>query len=107
VSPPGLGLAREIGSFWDEAHALASMGRCALAVGRIAGAEAGLGQAQDIFQRIGAAEAPGVAAELRALTEALSTTRVASSTSGHQRFGGPLAASAISASGTLPGDCNL
>ena len=33
-------------------------------------AEAGLRQAQEIFQRIGAAEAVGVAAELDALTEA-------------------------------------
>jgi hypothetical protein len=42
-------------------------GRCALAA---ADAKDGLRQALDIFQRIGAAEAVGVASELDALTEA-------------------------------------
>ncbi len=65
-----LELAREIDSFWDEAHALAGLGRCALAAGRTADAAAGLRQAQEIFQRIGAAETTGVAAELDALTGA-------------------------------------
>ena len=64
-----LDLAREIGSSWDEACALAGLARCALAAGRTADAEAGLQQAQEIFQRIGAAEATSVAAELDALTE--------------------------------------
>ena len=63
-----LGLAREIGLPWEEAHALAGLGRCALAAGRTADAEAGLRQAREIFQRIGAAEASGVSAELDALT---------------------------------------
>jgi hypothetical protein len=42
--------------------------RCALAAGRTAGAQAGLRQAREIFQRIGAAEAADVSAELDALT---------------------------------------
>ncbi len=49
---------------------LAGLGRCALAAGRTADAQAGLRQALEIFQRIGAAEANGVAAELGALTAA-------------------------------------
>jgi tetratricopeptide (TPR) repeat protein len=63
-----LDLAREIDSSWDEAHALAGLGRCALAAGRTANARADLWQAWEIFQRTGAAEAVGVAAELDALT---------------------------------------
>jgi hypothetical protein len=51
----------------DEAQALASPGRCALAAGRAADAEAGLQQAREIFHRIGAAEASGVSAELDVL----------------------------------------
>ncbi len=62
-----LNLAREIDSSWDEAQALAGLGRCALTMGRIADALAGLQQAQEIFQRIGAAEAADLAAELAAL----------------------------------------
>jgi hypothetical protein len=50
-----------------EAHALAGLGRCALGAGRPAEAEGTLRQALEIFQRIGAAEAAGVAAELDAL----------------------------------------
>jgi len=65
-----LDLAQEIDSSWDEAHALAGLGRCALAADRVADAEASLRQAWEIFQRIGAAEATGVAAELDALAEA-------------------------------------
>jgi tetratricopeptide (TPR) repeat protein/transcriptional regulator with XRE-family HTH domain len=65
-----LDLAREIDSFWNEAHALAGLGRCALAAGRTDDAADGLRQAQQIFDRIGAAEAAGVAAELDALTAA-------------------------------------
>jgi len=64
-----MALARAIGSPWDEAHALAGLGRCALAVGRTAEAEDKLLQALEIFQRIGAAEVADVAAELDALTE--------------------------------------
>src|SRR6185312_11983230 len=63
-----LGLAREIGSSWDEGHALAGLGRCALAEGDLSGAAAGLRQARDIFAGIGAAETAGLAAELTALT---------------------------------------
>jgi tetratricopeptide (TPR) repeat protein len=63
-----LDLAREIDSSRDEACALAGLGRCALAAGRTADAVAGLRQAREIFQRIGAAEATGVVAELDALT---------------------------------------
>ncbi len=63
-----LELAREIDSSWDEAHALAGLGRCAQAAGNIPDAADGLRQALQIFQRIGAAETSGVAAELDALT---------------------------------------
>ena len=66
-----LDLAREIGSPWDEANGLAGLGRCALAAGHTAAGEAGLRQAHEIFQRIRAAEATGVAAELDALTRAI------------------------------------
>lgn len=64
-----LDLSRQIGTAWDEAHALAGLGRCALAVGHTATAEDMLRQALEIFQRIGAAEAAEVSAELQALTE--------------------------------------
>jgi len=63
-----LDLARQIGSPSDEAHALAGLGRCALTAGRTAEAEAGLRHALAIFQRIGAAEAADVFAELDALS---------------------------------------
>jgi hypothetical protein len=56
-----------IGSAWDEAHALAGLGRCA-APDEPSQAEALLRQAYVIFQRIGAAEAPAVLAELNVLT---------------------------------------
>jgi len=62
-----LDLAREITSPWDEAQALAGLGRCALAAGRAADAVAGLRQAREIFERIGAAEVTAVAAELDGL----------------------------------------
>ena len=62
-----LDLAREIGSSWDEAQALAGLGRCALAAGHTSDAQSRLRQAKAIFQRLGAAEAPGVGAELDAI----------------------------------------
>jgi tetratricopeptide (TPR) repeat protein/transcriptional regulator with XRE-family HTH domain len=65
-----LELARAIATSWDEAHALAGLGRCALAVGHATQAEVLLRQALEIFQRIGAAEAADVSAELEALTGA-------------------------------------
>jgi tetratricopeptide (TPR) repeat protein len=65
-----LDLARAIASSWDEAHALAGLGRCALAAGRAAQAGDLLRQALEIFQRIGAAEAPELLAELDALVGA-------------------------------------
>jgi tetratricopeptide (TPR) repeat protein len=67
-----LELARAFASSWDEAHALAGLGRCALAVGHAAKAADMLRQALEIFQRIGAAEAAEVSAELEALTAARS-----------------------------------
>jgi tetratricopeptide (TPR) repeat protein len=63
-----LDLAREIASPWDEAEALAGLARCALAADRAADAIAGLRQAREIFERIGAAAATAVAAELDSLT---------------------------------------
>lgn len=63
-----LEVARSIASPWDEAHALAGLGRCATATGNPAHAEALLRQALEIFQRTSAADAPGLLAELNALT---------------------------------------
>jgi Flp pilus assembly protein TadD len=63
-----LDIAKKSGSIRDEACALAGLGRCALAAGRTADAITALRQAQEIFQRIGAAEAPDLFAELDALT---------------------------------------
>jgi hypothetical protein len=63
-----LDLARAIASSWDEAHALAGLGRCALAAGHATQAAALLHQALEIFSRIGAAEAPDLRAGLDALT---------------------------------------
>jgi len=65
-----LDLARAIASPWDEAHALAGLGRCAIAAGRTAGAEESLQQGHEIFRRIGAAEAIDIADQLDALTSA-------------------------------------
>ncbi|HEV3290704.1 MAG TPA: tetratricopeptide repeat protein [Streptosporangiaceae bacterium] len=62
-----LTLSREIASPRDEACALAGLGRCALALGGTSDAAENLRQARDLFQRIGAAEAAGVAAELDTL----------------------------------------
>jgi transcriptional regulator with XRE-family HTH domain len=59
-----LELARAIESAWDEAHALAGLGRCARATGHAGQAQILLCQALEIFQRIGAAEAPELLAEL-------------------------------------------
>jgi DNA-binding SARP family transcriptional activator/tetratricopeptide (TPR) repeat protein len=70
-----LELARDIATPWDEAHAQAGLGRCALAVGRSAEAEASLGRAHQIFARIGAAEEAAVATELDALREPVSSPR--------------------------------
>jgi hypothetical protein len=65
-----LDLARAIASSRDEAYALAGLGRCTLAIGHAAQAEVLLRQALEIFQRIGAAEAAEVAAELDAMRAA-------------------------------------
>jgi tetratricopeptide (TPR) repeat protein/transcriptional regulator with XRE-family HTH domain len=65
-----LELAPAIASAWTQAHALAGLARCALAASHATQAEALLRQALEIFQRIGAAEAAGVSAELGALTDA-------------------------------------
>jgi len=65
-----LDLAHQIGDPWDEAHALAGLGRCALAAGCTAEAEDKLRQALKIFQRIGTADAADVSRELDALVKA-------------------------------------
>jgi tetratricopeptide (TPR) repeat protein len=62
-----LELAREIGSTWDEAHALAGLGRWALVAGRGAEAESFLRLSLTIFRGLGAGEAADVATELDAL----------------------------------------
>ncbi len=68
-----LDLARRIGIVLEQAHALAGLGRCARAVG--AGeAEDRLRQALAILQRIGAAEATAVSAELNAVHHPISFT---------------------------------
>jgi tetratricopeptide (TPR) repeat protein len=64
-----LELARVIASAWDQADALAGLGRCAQAAGRTTDARDHLRQALEIFQRIGAAEATQVSAELDALAQ--------------------------------------
>jgi tetratricopeptide (TPR) repeat protein len=61
-------LARANARLRDEAYALAGLGRCAMADGHATQAEALLRQALKIFQQISAAEAPGLLAELDALT---------------------------------------
>lgn len=63
-----LELARIIASAWDEASALAGLARCAIAAGQAPQAAALLRQAHEIFQRIGAAEALSVLADLSTLT---------------------------------------
>ncbi len=61
-----LDLARQLGIALEEANALAGLGRCARAAGPTAEAEDKLREALAIFQRIGAAEAADVPAELDA-----------------------------------------
>jgi tetratricopeptide (TPR) repeat protein len=63
-----LKLAHSIDSPWDEAHALAGLGRCAIVTGHTTKAQALLRRAQEIFERIGAAEARAVLAELNTPT---------------------------------------
>jgi tetratricopeptide (TPR) repeat protein len=62
-----LHLARQLGIVLEEAHALAGLGRCARAADRTPEAEDRLRHALAILQRIGAAEAADVSAELDAL----------------------------------------
>jgi tetratricopeptide (TPR) repeat protein/transcriptional regulator with XRE-family HTH domain len=62
-----LDLARHLGIPLEEAHALAGLGRYVRAAGRTAEAEDKLRQALALFQRIGAAEAADVPAELASL----------------------------------------
>jgi tetratricopeptide (TPR) repeat protein/transcriptional regulator with XRE-family HTH domain len=62
-----LDLATALGCSWDRAHALAGLGRCARAEGRMSSAHGLLRQAQQIFHLIGAAEASEVTTELDAL----------------------------------------
>ena len=69
-----LDLARLIGGIREEAVALAGMGRCAIAADRATQAEDLLEQAHEIFQRIGAAEAQDIIAELNSLTRTGSTS---------------------------------
>jgi tetratricopeptide (TPR) repeat protein len=64
-----LDLARGIKSPWDEGYALAELGRTARAAGRTAEARTRLQQALKAFQRAGATEASGIAAELDALDD--------------------------------------
>lgn len=59
-----LDLSRAVDVAWDEACALAGLGRCALASGQASEGQGLLRRALEIFQRIGAAEASDIAAEL-------------------------------------------
>jgi tetratricopeptide (TPR) repeat protein len=59
-----LDLAHASASPWQEAHALAGLGRCAFAAADATQAEVLLRQALEIFQRIGAAEVADLLAEL-------------------------------------------
>src|ERR1700761_4167308 len=61
-----LELARAVSSSWDEAQALAGLGRCAIADGDATQAENLLRRAPGIFQQIGSGEAPTLLAELDA-----------------------------------------
>jgi hypothetical protein len=61
---------RECAPLQSRAPALVGLGRCALAAGHTTDARISLQQAQEIFQRIGAGEATGVATELDAISEA-------------------------------------
>lgn len=63
-----LELARAIASPWDEAQALAGLGRCAITASDTAQAEVLLRQAHEIFRQLGAADARAVLTELNALT---------------------------------------
>jgi Tfp pilus assembly protein PilF len=65
-----LDLAREVRSPLEEARALEGAGRCALGTGRTAVAAVGFRQALRIYQRIGADEAAGLAADLDRLSGA-------------------------------------
>jgi tetratricopeptide (TPR) repeat protein len=65
-----LDLSRALDNTFNEAVAVAGLGRCAWAAGRREDAEAALSQALEIFQRIGAAEAAEVSAELAELEAA-------------------------------------
>lgn len=60
--------AGEVGQAWDEAQALAELGRRELASGRTAQAAGQLGRPLETFQRIGAPDAAAVAAELDHIT---------------------------------------
>ncbi|NLT54401.1 MAG: tetratricopeptide repeat protein [Actinomycetales bacterium] len=62
-----LGVCRTMDSPWDQAHALAGLGRCALADGDLVEARRRLGEASEIFRRIGAGEAAELAAEIAAI----------------------------------------
>lgn len=62
-----LELARQIPSPWDQAHALAGLGRCAKADGDLSRATGLLRQAHQIFADSGAAEAADIAADIAAI----------------------------------------
>jgi tetratricopeptide (TPR) repeat protein/transcriptional regulator with XRE-family HTH domain len=63
-----LELAQAMINTWDEARALAGLGRCAMTNGHATQAQDLLRQALEVFQRIGAAEARDLLAEVNALT---------------------------------------
>jgi tetratricopeptide (TPR) repeat protein len=96
-----LNLSREIASPRDEARALAGLGRCALALGRTSDAAEKLRQARDIFQRIGAAEAAGLGAELDSLARpGQASPKLEQTNCAAQEASSPIASSAAADKGT-------
>jgi tetratricopeptide (TPR) repeat protein len=70
-----LDLARDVASPWCEACALAGLARCDLVAGDIVAATAGLRQAREILERMGAAEAGRITVELEAITRRPQATK--------------------------------
>jgi DNA-binding SARP family transcriptional activator/tetratricopeptide (TPR) repeat protein len=73
-----LELARSAGTQLEEARALEGIGRCAAQLSDVGAADSALRQALDIYQRLGAADATRLAAEMQALPGgALGTSQAA------------------------------
>ncbi|MEU8319734.1 hypothetical protein AB0C33_15330 [Nonomuraea sp. NPDC048881] len=64
-----LGLAQEVGSPFDEAHALEGIARCAAAMGNLDAAVAGLCEAVETYRMLGVPDATTVAKYVAALKQ--------------------------------------